>query len=386
MNYSETGEKKFHILIAHYRPDIVSGAENSIADFTDLAARNFDITMLVPGEGNLAQFYRQRGFTVWIKKVETPRRLLPGLHQVQSILLANELKQRGVDAVLCNTFPAASRVSTASRIARIPHAIYMRDYIKDTPLHRRMLQQASAVFAISNDVKSRIAAMVDPRKIYLTYNYINPDPILDRFDAHRASGASLLPFNPAHPVIGLVGRITPYKQPDLFIRAVPHVLSAVPKARFVLVGSAQAREKAYEDSLRQLANDLSVQGKVSFLGLRKDAVELTSEFTVACLTSGHEPLGRVILEAHLLQVPVVVPDTGGPAEIVVPEVTGLRFSSVAADAEIQLANQIIRLLKEPELASCLADKALEHVMTTFASQKHVTIQEQYIEQLCKQQL
>jgi glycosyltransferase involved in cell wall biosynthesis len=379
-------EKEYNILIAHYRPDIVSGAENSITDFSTLAARKFHISMLVPGAGNLAQFFQGRGFHVWVKKVETPRRLLPGLHTVQSILLAKELKKRKINAVLCNTFPAASRIASACRIAKIPYAIYMRDYIKDTPLHRKMLQQAHAVFTISNDVKNRIAGMLDPSKIFLTYNYINPDPILDRFDAHRASGVRLLPFDPSHPVIGLVGRITQYKQPDLFIRAIPHILQEVPQARFVLVGSAQEREKPYEDSLQSLAIELGVDEKVVFMGLRKDAVELTSEFTIACLTSGYEPLGRVILEAHLLQVPVVVPDTGGPAEIVQAEMTGLQFSSVAPDAEIQLANQIIRLLKDPDLASCLADKALEKVMTTFANRKHVQIQEQYIEQLCERKL
>jgi glycosyltransferase involved in cell wall biosynthesis len=378
--------KPFNIVIAHYRSDMVSGAENSIADFVDQVSTDFQITMLVPGEGNLSRFYRQRGFNVWVKRIETPRRILPGLHTVQSAVLARELKNRQVDAVLCNTFPAASRVATACQISKIPYAIYMRDYIKDTPLHRRILQQAHALFSISKDVISRIDGMVDPNKVFLTYNHINPDPILNRLDAHRASGNRLLPFAPNQPVIGLVGRITPYKQPDLFIRAASHVLQAIPQARFVLIGSAQKREKSYEASIRALTAELGIQEQVAFLGLRKDAIELTSEFTIACLTSGHEPLGRVILEAHLLQVPVVVPDTGGPAEIVEHEVTGLHFSSVSADAEVQLAKQIIRLLRDPQLANCLADKGLERVMTTFASQKHVEIQEKYIEQLCQGQL
>jgi L-malate glycosyltransferase len=378
--------KPYNIVIAHYRYDMVSGAENSIADFVDHVCADFQVTMLVPGEGSLARFYRQRGFNVWVKHVETPRRLLPGLHTLQSSLLARELNQRQVDAVLCNTFPAASRVASASQKAGIPHAIYMRDYIKDTKIHRRILQQAGAVFCISNDVMNRLNGMVNPQKVFLTYNHINPDPILDRFDAHRASGSRLLPFDPSHPVIGLVGRITPYKQPDLFIRSVPHVLRAFPQARFVLIGSAQKRDAAYEARIRAMAVEMGVEDKIAFLGLRKDAIELTSEFSIACLTSGHEPLGRVILEAHLLQVPVIVPDTGGPAEIVEHGQTGLHFSSVAEDAEVQLAQQIIRLLNDPDTANCLAEKGLERVMTTFASQKHVKIQEKYIEQLCNRQM
>jgi glycosyltransferase involved in cell wall biosynthesis len=376
---SETPRK---LLIAHYRPDVVSGAENSIADMVDQLDERFDVTMLVPGEGNLANFFRKRGMNVWVNNVETPRRLYPGLHSVQSLLLARQIRKRGYDAVLCNTIPAAGRVLTGTRLAHRPAIIYMRDYIANTPHHRKLLAQAQAILCISKDVQQHLKDIVDPARTWLAYNYINPEPIFTRHAAHQAAGVRLLPFAPEHPVVGLVGRITPYKQPDLFVRAVPLVLREVPQARFVVIGAAQGREKTYEESVRALAADLGVQEQVAFLGLRKDAVELTAEMTIACLTSGREPLGRVILEAHLLNVPVVVPDVGGPAEIVQNETTGLHFPSTGSDAPVQLARQIIRLLKDKALRECLSKQANHHVLSTFASRKHVQIQEEYIDQIC----
>jgi glycosyltransferase involved in cell wall biosynthesis len=374
--------KKYKIIIAHYQSKLVSGAENSIADLVDQVDPRFQITMLIPAEGNLSRFYRKRGFRVWIRPVETPRRLFPGLHQLQSWLLARELKRQKVNAVLCNTFPAASRVATACQMASLPYAIYMRDYIPDFPLQRRILNQADLLLAISKDVIRQHAAMVDPDKFRLAYNFINPDPILDRYEAHLASGKRLLPFDPQHPVVGLVGRITPYKQPDLFIRTIPHVLQEVPETRFVLIGSAQKRDMAFEESLKNLTAQSGIQNQVAFLGQRRDVIELTSEFSVACLASGREPLGRVVLEANLLGVPVIVPDTGGPAEIVEDQVSGLHFPSQAPDAEIHLANRMILLLRDPNLRDCLAVKGRERVLSTFASQKNVRIQEDYFDQLC----
>lgn len=373
--------RDLNIVIAHYQSNIISGAENSIADFTEQVNPRFHITMLVPGEGNLADFYRKRGIAVWVKAVETPRRLYPGLHEYQSWRLARELKQRGVDAILCNTFPAASRVGSACQLAHLPYAIYMRDYVPDSPLHRRILQQADALFAISQDVINQHAAMARPGQFHLAYNFINPQPILKRQQAHRASGKRLLPFDPSHPVVGLVGRITPYKQPDLFIRAIPHILAEVPEARFALVGAAQEREKSYEERIHALANELGVFEQVAFMGLRRDAVELTSEFALACLASGREPLGRVILEAHLMGIPVVVPDTGGPAEIVQAEETGLHFNALGLDAPAHLAQQVIRLLRDPDLRNCLAASGRKHVLETFANRRHVHIQEELIDQL-----
>ncbi len=374
--------KEYKIVIAHYQSSTVSGAENSIADLADQVDKSFQITMLVPAEGRLSRFLRERGFRVWVRRVETPRRLFPGLHQVQSWLLARVLRSWGIDAVLCNTFPAASRVATACHLAGLPYAIYMRDYIPDLPLHRRILRQANALFAISQDVIEQHAAMVNPGCFRLAYNFISPDPILDRHEAHVASGKRLLPFDPGSPVVGLVGRITPYKQPDLFIRAVPYILNEVPQARFALIGSAQKREKEFDEKVKSLAAGLGVQEKVAFLGQRRDAIEVASEFMVSCLTSGREPLGRVILEAQLMGVPVVVPDTGGPAEIVEDEVTGLHFSSRSPDAEMQLAGQVVRLLKDNHLRDRLAARGRERVLAIFASQRNVKTQEEYIEQLC----
>jgi glycosyltransferase involved in cell wall biosynthesis len=379
---SASAATEYNIVVAHYQSDVVSGAENSIADLVDQLGPRFQVTMLIPKEGNLAKFFRNRGFRVWVRQVETPRRLFPGLHQLQSRLLARELKRRRVNVILCNTFPAASRVASACQMAHLPYAIYMRDYISDLPLHRRILSQANVLLAISKDVIDQHAHMTGAYKFRLAYNFINPDPILDRYEAHLASGRRLLPFEPRHPVVGLVGRITPYKQPELFIRAIPHVLRDVPDARFVLIGAAQPREKSYEMQVKRLAVELGIENQVMFLGQRWDAIELASEFTISCLASGREPLGRVILEANLLGVPVIVPDTGGPAEIVEDRITGLHFPSQSPDAEILLAQQIIRMLKDPDLRDCLAAKARERVMMTFASQKHVRIQEEYFEQLC----
>lgn len=375
-------EPKQNIVIAHYRSDIVSGAENSIADFTDQAAERFSITMLVPGEGKLAQFYRSHGFQVWSKAIQTNRRLLPGLHQVQSFLLARELRAMGVKAVLCNTFPAASRVGTACQWAKIPYAIYLRDYTPDTPLYRRILNRATALYAISNDIIRHHRPMLSGTPIRLAYNYIHPDPILDRQKAHKASSARALPFPVDFPVVGLIGRLTPYKQPEVFLHAVPLVLAQVPQARFVLVGSAQAREKPYEESLKVLANSLRISRHTCFLGQRSDVVELTSELAVSTLASGHEPLGRVVLEANLLSIPVVVPDTGGPAEIVQNEITGLHFNSLARDAAQQLANQIIRILTDQAFGQALAAQGYLNIQKTFANREHVRIQEDYIDQLC----
>ena len=380
------------ILIAHYRPDIVSGAELALADFIDQAqaalpgsgAARFQFTMLVPGDGPLAAYYRSRGYDVWVRRVETPRRIAPGLHTLQSLLMAKQLVAREYHLVLCNTFPAASRAMTAAHRAGLPCAIYMREYIQDRPRHRILLERAEGILVVSADLGRHLSAFPGfgsglAAKIRLAYDPINPGPVLERVERHRRAGvAHLLPFGPDEPVVGLIGRITPYKQQDLFVQAAARVLAEVPEARFAIVGAAKESDRDYEKHVRDLAVQLGIQDRVAFMGQRKENVEIISEFSIICLTSSREPLARVILEAQLAGTPVIGSNTGGTGEIVEDEITGLLFPPTGPQAGEILAGKIIRLLKDPELRRLLAARALERIRETYAGLKHVRIIEQHL--------
>jgi glycosyltransferase involved in cell wall biosynthesis len=372
------------VLVAHFRPDAVSGAELALADFIEKRDPRFHYTMLVPGEGPLAAFYRQKGWEVWVKTVQNHRRIAPGLHTLQSLLLARALRRRGFHLVLCNTFAASSRVMTAARFAGLPTAIYVREYIQDKPPHRALLARADRILVVSADLQQHLAAFAGPGPVCLAYDTIDARPVMARLSAHRASAHRTLPFEPGAPVVGLVGRIARFKQQDLFIRAIPSVLNEMPQARFVVVGSALESEKEYERSIRQLADRLGLQDRVHFLGYRQDNVELMSELSILCLTSTREPLGRVILEAHLAGTPVVASDTGGPGEIVEDGVTGLLFPPAGPGAAALLAEKILCLLKDPGLGRTLAAQAAERIWETYAGPEHVRQIEAYLDELVLQ--
>ena len=363
--------KNKSILIAHYRPDIVSGAERAIVDLIAPLKNEFDFTMLVPGAGTLADFYQEAGLNVWVESISTPRRMFPGLHAIQSRRLARRMKQWGIDAAICNTFAAASRAATACRMAGIPYAIYAREYIRDIPLYRKILQQANLILAVSADVAAHYRPLVGQVPLQVAYDNILVEPILQRIAASGQDGLYRLPFNPNGPVAGWVGRIAAYKQPELFVRAIPHVIVALPQARFVLIGEAKSGEKHLEDRLRQLASELGVSDQIAFLGKRSDALELMNEMTVLCLTSTREPFARVILEAQVVGCPVIGSRSGGVPEVIQDEANGLLFDANAPDSPEQLAACMIRLMQDHRLATRLALQAKESVNHSFGSERPV---------------
>jgi len=369
------------ILVAHSRPDIVSGAELAIADIVDKGRDGLRYVMLTPGEGVLANHYRSKGYAVWAQKLETRRRLYPGLHIVQSIYFARKFRQRNIDAVLCNTFAAASRVKTACSMARIPYAIFVREYISKKRSHRAMLASADMVLAVSKDVRDYLRDVVEPAKVVVAYDHLNAEPLLRRVKTHGNNRKRVVPFDPKHPVVGIVGRITVYKRQDLFLRSIPYVLSEMPDARFVVVGSASKGERDFEQSLKTLARQLDIEEKVVFIGYRPDAVEVMSELSVCCLTSDREPFPRTVLEAQLLACPVVTSNTGGCVEMVEDGVTGLLFEVASDNAPQQLATQVVRLLRDKNLAARCTEQARYRLMKEFASITPVKQLEEYLKVL-----
>ncbi len=353
------------VLFAHYRPDIVSGAEYALVDTVKWLDPRLQAFMLVPGEGRLAHAYRKLNLPVWSLPISTPRRLFPGWHEIQSFLLARKLIREDFRLIVCNTFAAASRVMTGAKWAGLPLVIIIRDYLRDIPLYRNVLRQARALVAISHDIASAIAPMANGVPIYTIYDPINAEAWLARVKSHSMAQRRL-PFPGNHPVVGWVGRLTHYKQPDLFIRSIPRILEHVPQARFVIVGRAQPSEQDYERSLRSLVTTLGVQEYLCFLGLRTDVAELMCEMDVFCLTSRREPLGRVVLEAQLAGCAVVVPDVGGVAELVEDGVNGIKFHPLGERAVEELASKVVLLLGDKEMRKSLGRAGREHVLAAFA--------------------
>jgi glycosyltransferase involved in cell wall biosynthesis len=266
-------------------------------------------------------------------------------------------------------------------MAKIPYAIYVREYISKTNSHRTMLAKANMVFAVSRDVAEYLSDMVDPASIVVAYDHLNAEPLLRRVETHRKNRKRIVPFEPQHPVVGIVGRITVYKQQDLFLRSIPYVLSEVPEARFVVVGSASKGEKDYEQSVKTLAQQLGIGEKVAFMGHRSDGVEVMSELSVCCLTSDREPFPRTILEAQLLGCPVVAANSGGCVEMVEDGVTGLLFDATSPTAPQQLAAYVVRFLRDKAFAAHCAEQGRCRLREEFASTAPVRKFEEYLQVL-----
>jgi glycosyltransferase involved in cell wall biosynthesis len=168
------------------------------------------------------------------------------------------------------------------------------------------------------------------------------------------------------PLIGLVGRISPWKGQHIFLRAAAQVLKSFPEAKFQIIGAALFNEADYEKFIREMVQTLGIASSVEFLGFRNDVPDLIADLEVLVHASVvGEPFGQVVIEGMAAAKPVVATNGGGVPEIVLDGQTGIL---VPMGDSTSMANAIVHLLKSPELRQTMGQAARERV------REHFTIQ------------
>jgi glycosyltransferase involved in cell wall biosynthesis len=166
------------------------------------------------------------------------------------------------------------------------------------------------------------------------------------------------------PVVGIVGRIAPWKGQDVFLQAAEIVLKRGYPARFWIIGSALFGEAEFEQKLRQMAEGPDLQDSVSFLGFREDIQDVLQQIDILVHASTvPEPFGQVIIEGMAAGLPVIASDAGGPQEIITHGLNG--FLTPPGDAKA-LAEAIIELLENQERAAAIAEAGRDHVAQHFS--------------------
>jgi glycosyltransferase involved in cell wall biosynthesis len=127
----------------------------------------------------------------------------------------------------------------------------------------------------------------------------------------RREARARLELDPdAFVVVGL-GRLVPIKGFDLLVRALPAVVAQIPSVRVRLVGDGAERRH-----LEALARSLGVAERLALVGEVFDVVTHLAAADALAVPSRNEGMGRVIVEAMALRIPVVATAVGGIPDVV----------------------------------------------------------------------
>lgn len=150
------------------------------------------------------------------------------------------------------------------------------------------------------------------------------------------------------------------KDHPMFLRAARRIQAAVPEARFLIAGTGELLAP-----MRALAAELGIGSHSFFLGRCAQVPELLSISDVCVLSSKAEGFSNAILEYMAGEKPVVATNVGGAREAVIEGETGYL---VASNDDEKMAQRIVELLRNPELALSMGQAGRRRVETRFSCQ------------------
>ena len=117
----------------------------------------------------------------------------------------------------------------------------------------------------------------------------------------------------ATKLVGIIGRLTPIKNHNLFLKGIHNIVEATGDVatRFLIVGDGELRRE-----LEQQALQLDLGKYVFFTGWIKDMIPLYADLDVLALTSDNEGTPVTVIEAMAAGVPVIATDVGGVRELI----------------------------------------------------------------------
>lgn len=310
----------------------ISGGEIALIRLVEALGDRVEAHVVLGEDGPLHAALRDAGATVHIlpmvdslrdTRKESVRPGAMGLATLRQSVdylrgLRTLLRRIDPDVVHTNSLKASLIGGVAARTARLPVLWHIRDRISDDYLPRPavwLVRGLSFLVPATIVVNSHETASTLPRRSTVIYDVVPPAPSLPARDPGP------------HPlVVGMVGRLAPWKGQDVFLRAFAEA-AATRDLRAHLVGSAMFGEDAYAESLHALCDDLEVGDRVDFRGFRDDIWGELAQLDILVHASvTPEPFGQVVIEGMAAGLPVIAANAGGPAEVVTHDRDGLLVS------------------------------------------------------------
>jgi glycosyltransferase involved in cell wall biosynthesis len=175
-------------------------------------------------------------------------------------------------------------------------------------------------------------------------------------------------------VISFIARLTYQKDPLSFIKSIPFVCKEVPAAKFLMVGDGELKEACI-----QLASQLSITDKITFLPFQKDVRALLQLTDIFILPSLWEVIPLGLLEAMAMEKSCIASNIPGTTEALIDHHNGLLVDLHAPE---QIAKKVITLANAPALRKKLGKIARYTTLTHFDIQSLVNENEKIYLRLC----
>jgi glycosyltransferase involved in cell wall biosynthesis len=295
--------------------------------------------------------------------------------------LVREMRAYAPDVVITRGYSAEILGRVAAWLTRVPvQVVWVHNYgdTQERGAIRRVADRVlarvtTAYFGVADAQTDYLAddLGIDRSKIRIIHNGVDPADF-DRTEAVRApSGVNV---EAGEKVVAIVAALRPEKDHQTFVRAARLVADRVPNAKFLIIGDGPMRPE-----VERVVRDLDLGDRTILTGARSDVPDLLGVVDAFVLSSfSVECFPMALLEAMAARTPAVCTAVGGVPEIIENGVTGFL---VPPKNPAALADRLVDVLSDDDLAARLGAAGRARVETEFSLRTSVTATERAIDDL-----
>lgn len=297
-----------------------------------LASRSFETVLICTKRQPL-----DAGLTDKVRIVEVPGYATPIWGRVVRQTVFNQLHEQPPDVIHIHGPRMLAQGLWLGKTLDRPVVLNISDQTEAPRINMPLGAKVDRIICVSESVKAALSSRFDQTEQRVILPGVpldlskNVKPVLQ--DDHV-------------PVVGMAGPLEVIKGGSFFLRACHRVLEAGKQIRIVVTGSGPE-----ERNLRRLSTSLELDDHVTFVDDGAAMEAYLSAIDIFCLPSLQQGFGVIMLEAMALGRPVIASGVGGILSILEDGRNGIIVPPSDSRA---LADRILQLLNEPELAQRMA--------------------------------
>ena len=239
------------------------------------------------------------------------------------------LQAQAIDVIVLNLNKDIRVAGWAAQRAMVPVILARNGFnlISDRLRHRLTISLVDGIITNTNSIKEAYKSIpwLPESKVKVIYNGVKIPVKVESIDLHQQYG---IPED--HVVLIAIGRLAREKGFDLLISAMARIKAAGLLCTILLVGDGNLRSQ-----LEAMIHTSGAADRVRLTGFIEDPLPLIKSADYLILTSRHEGMPNVILEAMALGTPVLSTAVNGTTELVEHMESGYLFEAASRAAIVE---------------------------------------------------
>jgi glycosyltransferase involved in cell wall biosynthesis len=260
---------------------------------------------------------------------------IPTVFKLRGIMRSNKYDIVHVN----NTFNYQAPTLVAAALEKLPIVSHVRNPVTEGVFNKRMLRLVDCLVTVAKCYEVQFSRWKEAVSIKTCYDSVL-QPLSEPARSKKLRESML---SEDGILIGSVGRLDPQKGYENLVRAARIVidrLSNRKKKEIIFAIAGDGNQRSY---LEKLINELNLSGFFKLCGFRNDVPDFVGALDLFVSSSLWEGLPIAVLEAMMLEKPVIATAVGGTPEIVIHGVTGCLVSSSSPES---LAVEIEKAVKQ----------------------------------------